>query len=518
MQRFTLDRRASGVLLHPTSLPGPHGVGDLGPGAERFAAWLAESGQAWWQMLPMGPPGGGGVSPYYATSAFAGNPLLISLDRLAEDGLLGRDDLIPRGAAFADERVRFGAAGEFKLPRLRKALRAFETGASAAARDLLDAFRSANCGWLPDFALFCALKDDQGGRAWTDWPADLRRRVPSAVAAARDRFAAEVRFHEFLQFVYVAQWSRLREACRRLGVGLVGDMPIFVAHDSAEVWSNPELFCLDAQGRQTVQAGVPPDYFSATGQLWGNPLYRWDRLQATGYEWWLARLRAQFVQFDLVRLDHFIGFHRCWEIPFPAKTAERGRWVLVPGRDFLETVRRVLGRIPLIAEDLGLIVREVEELRDRFEFPGMRVLQFNFGTDAEADKYRPHSYPRRCVVYTGTHDNDTTVGWFRDPGTKKTAKEREQMRAERALALHYLGTDGREIHWDMLRLALQSVADLAIIPMQDVLGLGTEARMNVPGTTEGNWDWRMRGEAATPDLARRLFTLTKICGRLPARG
>ncbi len=516
MTKPTLETRSSGILHHPTSLPGPHGIGDIGRPAEQFVRFLADAGQAWWQMLPVGPPGGGGVSPYYATSAFAGNPLLVGLDGLFEDGLLSQNDLAP-DRSFPPDQIRFGEVTAFKTPRFRRAFAAFAADRNPDLQEEFYGFRSSCSGWLPDFALFCALKDAHGGRAWSGWPEDLRSRKPSALAGARARLETEVHFHEFIQFAFHRQWTRLRTLAHSLDIGLIGDAPIFVAHDSADVWANPDLFCLDKQGRPTVQAGVPPDYFAKTGQLWGNPLYRWERMRERGYDWWLARLSAILQRFDAVRLDHFIGFHRCWEIPADAETAEHGRWVYVPGRDFFETVQRSLGRIPLIAEDLGIVVPEVKELRDRFHFPGMRVLQFAFGTDLEADNYRPHSYPRRCVVYTGTHDNDTTTGWWNDRGSEASTRTPEQIEREREVVRLYTGTDGKRIAWDMIRVAMVSVADLAVFPIQDLLGLGSEARMNKPGTQEGNWGWRQSPDSLTPESGQALRAMTKVTGRLPPR-
>ena len=507
-----LDRRTSGVLLHLTSLPGPHGSGDLGPAAHRFADFLAESRQSWWQMLPVGPVGCGN-SPYQALSAFAGDPLLISLAKLADDGLLDAKDLEP-SRDLRRERVGYVAARRFRAARLRKAFAAFEARRRPSERQRLEAFLAENESWLPDFALFSALRDAHPPGSWTAWPEELRARAPAALARARARFAGEIRYHQFLQLEFHRQWSELRAHCRERGVGLIGDVPIFVAHDSADVWAHPRLFTVAPSGGLSSMAGVPPDYFSATGQLWGNPLYRWRVLRARGYDWWIARLRSVTRAFDVARIDHFIGFHRAWALAPGATTAERGRWVRGPGVAFFLRARRALGRLPFIAEDLGLVVPEVKALRDRLDLPGMRVLQFAFGDDPEAESYQPHNYPRRCVVYTGTHDNDTTVGWFHDVGLRRrSTRSAQQIERERGFALRYLGSDGREIHWDLIRLALMSVADTAIIPMQDLLGLGSEARMNLPGTAEGNWEWRMRDEAAADRVGERLARLTETYSR-----
>ncbi len=506
--RLTLRTRASGVLLHPTSLPGPHGIGDLGRGALRFAEFLAEAGQRWWQMLPVGPTTRG-HAPYTSPSSFAGNPLLLSIERLAADGLLSRRDLAPPPGLPAG-RVRYDAVIRFKEPLLRKAAAAF----SKRGRPGLDAFVRANASWLPDYALYEAIKASQGGAEWTDWEPALRRRDPAALERARKGLDGEVHYRLFLQLQFARQWEELKSFCARRGIGLIGDVPIFACHDSADVWTRPELFHLDVRGRPTDVAGVPPDYFSRDGQLWGNPLHRWEAHRRRGYDWWIARLRAVFRRFDAVRLDHFIGFHRVWAVPAGEKTARRGRWWPVPGAPFFEAVLRALGPIELIAEDLGIVTPEVKALRDRFGFPGMSVLQFAFGTDPEFSPYRVHNHPRRCVVYTGTHDNDTTVGWFRDRGGPGSTRTREEIRRERAEALRYLGGDGGEIHWDMIRMALLSPADTAILPAQDLLGLGSEARMNTPGTTKGNWMWRLGDGSPGPRIAARLRMLTETYGRV----
>jgi len=340
-----------------------------------------------------------------------------------------------------------------------------------------------------------------------------RLREKRALDRARSELADELGYQRFLQFAFDLQWSRLRTRCRELGIGLIGDIPIFAAHDSADVWSHRELFSLDSQGRPEVVAGVPPDYFSTTGQLWGNPLYRWDVLRRRGYGWWIDRFRATFERFDAVRIDHFIGFHRTWEIPVDAPSAMHGRYLPGPGAHFFEKVGEALGELPVIAEDLGVVTPEVKALRDRFGFPGMRVLQFAFGNDPEAPHYQPHNYPRRCVVYTGTHDNDTTMGWYLDRGGPASTRTPEEIAREHAFALRYLGSDGREIHWDMIRAAMLSVADVAIVPLQDLLGLDSRARMNRPGTLAGNWEWRVRADRLTPALADRTALLAQTYGR-----
>lgn len=510
--RFRLDGRASGILLHPTSLFGSSAIGDLGPAADAFADWLQDAGQRWWQMLPVGPPGMA-HSPYDAQSAFAGNPMLISLARLVDDGWLPTPDLaIPAGRTSG--RVDYDAAEQVKEPQLRQAFAAFNARAGRKAVTGFERFRTANQSWLADFALYRTLKEIHQGSSWVDWRPDLRTRRESALAAAREQFAEEIRYHEFVQFLFDRQWSALRAYCHDRGIGLIGDMPIYVAHDSADVWSHQSLFTLDRSGRPARVAGVKPDYFSKSGQLWGNPLYRWDVLKASGYDWWLARLATLFQRFDAVRLDHFIGFQRYWEIPGGAKSARTGRWRTGPGAELFERVRTVLGPVQLIAEDLGLVTPEVRALRDQFGLPGMRVLQFGFGSDADAHEYLPHNYPRHCVAYTGTHDNDTAVGWFRDSGVGSTTRTTAEIREQHSRALQYLGGDAREFHWDMIRAVQVSVANTVIIPMQDVLGLGSATRMNRPGVGTGNWAWRLLPGQLDTQSAHRLRRLAEAYGRL----
>jgi 4-alpha-glucanotransferase len=503
-----LDERASGLLLHVSSLPGPHGCGDVGPAAREFVDFLAAAGQRWWQLLPVGPPGASD-SPYSSPSSFAGSRFFISLDLLAEDGLLEGADLAA-DEALARGRVDYRAALSYRTERLRRAFGRFCARGQAGA-DELDAFAARHAGWLEDWALFAALKDESGGKAWWEWPAELRSRQGEALDEARRRLSGELRFQRFLQLQFERQWSALRDHCRARGIHLMGDLPIFVARDSADAWAHQDLFHLDAAGLPTVVAGVPPDYFSATGQLWGNPLYRWDVVRERGYDWWIGRLARAFERFDALRLDHFIGFTRYWEVPAGRSTAERGRWRKGPGADFFKKVFERLGPLALVAEDLGSVTREVEALRDRFALPGMKVLQFCFGPDAGAEPLRPHNFEKRLVVYTGTHDNDTTVGWFR-----AMVEAGEARLAERHLVQRYLATDGQDIHWQMLRLAWMSVARLAIAPVQDVLGLGTEHRMNRPGTADGNWGWRLAPGALDAALAGRLRDLTATYGRVAA--
>ena len=504
--------RSSGVLCHVTSLPGQWGIGDLGEAAGRFAECLHQAGQGIWQVLPLGPPGFG-ESPYQSFSAFAGNPLLVGLDRLAEEGWLSPEELA--GAPpFDRHSVEFEQVRPFREHCLMQAHRAFRKKATSQERAAFDDFRHEQGWWLDDYAFFAALKKKYAGEPWTKWSADLVARRPSALKARAAGLGAEIDEETFVQFQFHRQWQRLKSYCNSHGIRMMGDVPIFVAHDSADVWAHQDLFFLDERGQPTFVAGVPPDYFSATGQLWGNPLYRWDRMQRDGYAWWVERLRYALDQFDLIRLDHFRGFEAYWEVPAGAPTAAPGRWVAGPGAHFFQKVRETLGELPLVAEDLGVITPAVEALRDEAGFPGMRILQFAFGDDPKAGDYRPHNYPRHCVVYTGTHDNDTTRGWFESRAGEGTTRTAEQISEERRFALAYLGTDGSAIQWDLIRLALASVAETAIVPLQDVLGLGTEARMNLPGTSQGNWRWRFSEEMLTPEHIDRMRELTTIYDRL----
>lgn len=495
-QRF---QRSSGLLLHPTSLPGGHGVGDLGPEAHRFVDFLASAGQRLWQVLPLGPTGDGN-SPYAARSSTAGNPLLISLERLVEQGLLPRNDpaLAP---AFPSGRVDYSEVERVKLAALGRAAETFSRSASAEQRRALEAFRLEHSAWLEDYALFMALHDGNGGAPWQTWEPLLVGRDRPALDAAREAHAARVDFYVLAQHLFWAHWSSLREYAHQRGVRLIGDIPIFVALDSADVWASPHVFWLDEGGYPTVVAGVPPDYFSATGQRWGNPLYRWDVIASEGYRWWTERFRATLRLVDVARIDHFRGFQACWEIRADHPTAERGRWAPGPGIAVFDAARRTLGELPLIVEDLGVITPEVVTLRENLGYPGMKVLQFAFDS-GPSNPFLPHNFEANVVVYTGTHDNDTTLGWFR------TLSD-----AERAYALRYLGADGRNISWELIRLALASVADTAIVPVQDVLGLGAEARMNFPGRAEGNWQWRLAPGQLTDAHAERLAELARTYGR-----
>ncbi|HPM22568.1 MAG TPA: 4-alpha-glucanotransferase [Phycisphaerae bacterium] len=507
---LTLSDRAAGVLLHPTSLPGRHGCGDLGPAAYEFVDFLAAAGVRWWQMLPVGPPGLAN-SPYAALSAFAGNAMLISLERLVTDGLLDAADSVP-ARGLPPDRVAYSVVTRYKHARLRKAFDRFVQRGGLKRRAFTQ-FCAAQSAWLDDHALYTALRQAHGNAAWPEWPRDVRLRERAALRQARDTLRAAIDCERFVQFEFDRQWSALKKYANTHGVGLIGDIPIFVAHDSSDVWSQRALFDLDAAGRPRTISGVPPDYFSRTGQLWRHPHYAWRRHQATGFAWWIARFRRMQALFDAVRIDHFLGFNRVWAVPGRAQTARRGKWVKTPGRELFTALRRALGRLEIIAEDLGLVTPEAAALRDRCGFPGMRLLHFGFGPGNGPRYIQPHTFPRNCVVYPGTHDNETTVGWFAHLRQAAHKRRPAGTLSDYDRVLRYLGTDGRAIHWDMIRLALSSPANTAIIPAQDLLGLGNEARMNTPATTTGNWQWRLRPGRLTPTLATRLREMTEAYDR-----
>ena len=493
--------RSSGILLHPTSLPGPYGIGDLGPHAYRFVDWLASTGCKLWQVLPLGPTGYGD-SPYQCFSAFAGNPYLISIDFLLQDGLLTQADLKDK-PDFDDSRVDFGLLIPWKLELLQKAFSRF----ASASEDLhkeFEYFSAENAVWLDDYALFMSLKEASGGGAWNAWDASIRNREASAMDKARKEHSDNVLRFSFYQFLFFRQWYNLRAYANEREIKIIGDIPIFIAYDSADAWANPGLFYLDEDSQPTVVAGVPPDYFSPTGQLWGNPLYRWDVHKETEYAWWLDRFRAVLKLVDIVRLDHFRGFAGYYEIPFEAKTAETGRWVPGPGSDFFKTLDAKLSdartteiELPIIAEDLGLITPDVIELRDGFKLPGMKILQFGF--DGAKNPFLPHNYPANCIAYTGTHDNDTARGWY------DTAPQEEL-----DFALRYLHTDADHFVWELIRGVWSSVAVYAITPMQDLLNLGGYARMNFPSRLGGNWEWRVKPDDVNEYLAGRLRELNEL--------
>lgn len=489
--------RSSGILLHPTSFPGPYGIGEIGRVARDFVDFLAEAQQNLWQVMPLGPTGYGD-SPYQCFSAFAGNPLLICFDSLLETGWLTPDDLAGT-PAFPQDHVDYGPVINWRGDMLRRAYQRFRDGATEATHLAVARYALANKAWLDDFALFMALKE-KFSAAWPDWPQDIARRTPQALAHWRQALADDIARHVFYQYEFDRQWGELHAYAQAKGVSIVGDIPIFVAYDSADVWARPDLFHLDDDGRPTAVAGVPPDYFSPTGQLWGNPLYRWEIMDDGGYAWWIERFRNAFRLVDIVRLDHFRGFVAYWSVPADEETAINGTWEPGPGAKLFEAVREALGPLPIIAEDLGIITPDVEALREGQGFPGMKVLQFAFSN--ASNPYLPHNYTAGTVVYTGTHDNDTTAGWF----AKATP-------ADQAFVLDYSGGDARAVPWALIRLAMGSVARWAVFPMQDLFALGSEARMNKPGEASGNWAWRMPyiPVDAIPGLRR----LSRTYGRGP---
>ncbi len=493
--------RSSGILLHPTSLPGRFGIGDLGEQAYRFVDFLEDSQQTLWQILPLGPTGHGN-SPYMAYSAMAGNPLLISLEILQGHGLLSEDDLALT-SSFAEDIVDYESVYTFKLDRLRRAAEQFKATDNDEAHADFERFRAECSDWLEDYGLFMALKSANGGVPWTQWERDIAQRQPAALDHARVDLAAEIFFHEYMQFEFYRQWSAIRAYANARGIHVVGDMPIYVAHDSADVWARPENFMLDSETlAPAFMAGVPPDYFSETGQLWGNPIYNWETVQANGFSWWLQRLRVLLAQVDIIRIDHFRAFAAFWAVPEGEETAINGRWIKAPGNAFFETVEKELGQLPFLAEDLGEIDQDVEDLRDRFNFPGMKILQFAFGGD-DKNPYLPFNVDRNFVIYTGTHDNDTTVGWY----NQSSEHEKHRLSA-------YVGAFNPDtVHWAMIRLAMGSVANQSVIPFQDLLGLGSEARMNTPGLADGNWAWRYSETILTPTICEQLRYLTDLYGR-----
>jgi 4-alpha-glucanotransferase len=507
--------RQSGLLLHPTSLAGKFGIGDLGDQAYAFVDFLEASGQSLWQVLPLGPTGYGD-SPYQCFSAFAGNPLLVSPERLVEMGLLASADFAHH-PPFAGDRVDYGAVIDYKSALLRKAYENHKTSLDRSLDHGFGLFCLESAGWLEDYALFRALKRASAGGAWNTWAEGVARRDPSALAAARAEHAYEIDAEKFAQFLFFEQWNALKAYANERGIRVLGDVPIFVAFDSSDVWAHRDLFELDETGAPTVVAGVPPDYFSETGQLWGNPLYRWDRMREDDFAWWVERTRATLRTVDLLRLDHFRGFAAYWEVPAGEPTAVNGRWVEAPGLELFAALRAALGTLPIIAEDLGVITPDVEALRDHFEFPGMRVLQFAF-VDKPWSKsvHIPHNYVPNSVVYTGTHDNETTVGWFESLASAEPGEAAEEAEQTREYCLSYLDADAKEIHWSCIRAVLASVSRMAVIPMQDLLGLGSEARMNRPSSASGNWDWRCPAGALTEELATRLRDMTELYGRLPS--
>jgi 4-alpha-glucanotransferase len=499
--------RSAGVLLHPTSLPGRYGIGDLGEDAYHFVDFLAAAKQLLWQILPLGPTGYGD-SPYQAFSAFAGNPLLISPDRLVAEGFLP-EEAVEEVPDFPAAVVDYGPIIDYKRSLMRRAHEHFLANGEAIQHEAFDRFCRNTAYWLDDFALFMALKEHhtkQDGGVWNTWPKPIARRQARAMKQWAKDLAAEIALHKFQQFLFYKQWLELKSYANSRGVKIIGDIPIFVAYDSADVWAHPELFYLNKDGSPAVVAGVPPDYFSETGQRWGNPLYRWDVFAADNYNWWVQRMHMNLVQADIARIDHFRGFEAYWEIPATEPTAVIGRWVKGPDSAVFEAIKARLGELPIIAEDLGVITPEVEELRDRFGFPGMRILQFAFGGTRNSS-FLPYNYNQNTVVYTGTHDNETTLGWY----LNATEDERDHVR-------RYTNSSGRDIVWELIRLAYSSTADIAIIPMQDLFVLGNEARMNYPGREGGWWRWRYTHgmfSARASGIALGLTELAYLYGRVP---
>jgi 4-alpha-glucanotransferase len=491
--------RASGILLHPTCLPGPYGIGDIGPEAYHWVDFLTQAGCSLWQILPLGPTGYGD-SPYQCSSAFAGNPYLINPDLLLTDGLLHPDDLADR-PNFNNGSVEYGMVIPWKLNLLNQAFRFFQDSSSPTLKTEFEAFKFTESSWLDDFALFMAIKESHGGAPWPTWKPALRQHQPQALRKVRQVYDEAIQRQIFRQFIFWRQWNALHDYANKRGIKIIGDISIFVAHDSAEVWAKSELFYMDKEGNPTVVAGVPPDYFSAKGQLWGNPLYRWDIHAKTTYAWWLERIRSMLKMVDIIRLDHFRGFDAYWEVPAGETTAVNGHWVPGPGSDFFEAIQKALGSLPIIAEDLGIITPSVNKLREQFDLPGMKVLVFAFNS-GPTNPYLPHNYELRCVAYTGTHDNDTTRGWYEQTGED-----------ERKFTNRYLNIDGRDISWDLLRAAWSSVAVFAIAPLQDILGLGNDARMNYPSSLGNNWKWRLTPNTLTNDLISRLAEINYLYRR-----
>ncbi|HEV2526832.1 MAG TPA: 4-alpha-glucanotransferase [Thermomicrobiales bacterium] len=494
--------RVSGVLLHPTSFPGPHGIGDLGPAAFRFVDWLTVAKQRRWQVMPLGPTGYGD-SPYASPSAFAGNPLLVSLEWLGGELLLTPEDFgeVPH---FDAGQVNFGAVYGFKMPLLERAFDRFNATANDEMRTAFDAFCTEEDAWLDDYAIFQAVKRANDHAAWWQWPEDLKLHRPAALEAAREEHADRIAFEKWVQYIFRRQWTGLKRYANDRDIQIIGDIPIFVAMDSADVWGNQSVFRLDEQGNPQVIAGVPPDYFSPTGQLWGNPHYDWATLRETGYQWWIDRVKAILAQVDIVRVDHFRGFAAAWAVPYGSDTAEPGRWEEAPGRELFLAIRAALGDVPFIAEDLGIITEDVDALRLGLGIPGMKVLQFGYDAGAK-NVYLPHNFERETVVYSATHDNQTTIGWFNSITDE-----------QRATVQRYLGLDGSDIAWDFIRQGLASVANVAIFPLQDIMRLGDEARMNTPGRLGGNWTWRYRDDQLARETAEGLGELATTYGRVPA--
>jgi 4-alpha-glucanotransferase len=501
--------RASGVLLHPTSLPGKYGIGDLGSDAKKFIDVLAKTGQKLWQILPLGPTGYGN-SPYQSYSGFAGNHFLISPELFLKEGLLEASDL-KNMPEFPIHRTDYSNMEGYKVKLLKKSYEYFKASKNKTLADEFKKFCGKKKSWLEDYSLFMALKDHHKGTPWYEWEQNLVKRKPEALKRWKEKLSDQIEFHKYLQFQFFKQWGALKKYAHDKGLKIIGDIPIYVAHNSAEVWVTPQYFKVDESGRLTGLSGVPPDYYCSTGQLWGNPTYRWDVLKETDFAWWVEHLRATLELVDFVRLDHFRGFEAFWEVPAGETTAINGKWEKCPGEDLLNKFKEVYDDIPIIAEDLGVITPEVIALREKFNLPGMIVLQFAFESDyAQFDfkSFDPLNFPKHSVAYTGTHDNNTTVGWYNEKPGEATTLSAEDMRKKKEKILAHFGTDGSQIQWDMINDALRSSSDFAIIPLQDILGLGIEARMNTPGTSSGNWEWRFAWDMLTEDMKKKLKELT----------
>lgn len=494
--------RSAGILLHPTSLPSRFGIGDLGSDAYRFVDFLHNAKQKLWQILPLGPTSYGD-SPYQCLSAYAGNPLLISFEQLVKDGIIS-EKVLENVPQFSDEKVQYGDVIEYKFETLRVIYEEFKNKFDGAFKSAFLKFCEEEKFWLDDFAFFVSLKDYFDGLPWNEWDSDISKRKEKALNHYAKELKNEIEFHKFIQFLFFKQWMELKRYANEKGIKIIGDLPIFVAFDSADVWVNRHLFEVSEDGKPVFIAGVPPDYFSPTGQRWGNPHYKWNLMEKDDYYWWRERISSLLKITDIIRIDHFRGFYNYWEIPGDAPTAETGRWVLGPGEKFFSTLERYFGKLPIIAEDLGILVPEVYELRDKFNFPGMKILQFAFGSNGEK-KFLPHRYERNCVVYTGSHDNDTTLGWWNSIQNDGTDT--------REFFLNYTGSDGKDICKDLIRLAYSSVANIVIIPLQDFLRLDSSARMNFPGRPDGNWMWRFKWNQITDDLINEIRTFVEIFER-----
>jgi 4-alpha-glucanotransferase len=490
--------RKSGLLFHPSSLPGKFGIGTLGKEAYKFVDFLIESGQKLWQILPLGPTGFGD-SPYQCFSAYAGNPLLIDFEVLYQEGWLTQKDLLLK-TTFDDSSVDYGKIFTFKYPLLKKAFVNFRKN-TGIDKTKFTIFCRKNIHWLDDYSLFMALKEHFKNEPWTNWENKIKMRHDDTVNYYIEHLSEEIEFQKFIQYIFFKQWTELKSYANRNYIQIIGDVPIYISLDSADAWINSDIFLFDEHCNPIEVAGVPPDYFSETGQLWGNPIFNWDRLKETGFEWWLNRIKANLILYDIVRIDHFRGFEAYWSVNYGETTAVNGQWKLAPGKELFETIREKLGEIPIIAEDLGIITEKVEELRDNFQLPGMKVLQFAFDRDPKND-YLPHNYPKNCIVYTGTHDNDTIKSWYE-----------QSDKIDKDFINNYLNFDERNISWSLIRLAWASTADIAITPLQDILNLGGESRMNTPGEAVGNWTWRLKKDQLTTEIAHNLKAMTEIYGR-----